>query len=127
MRDLQDYIRPNRPKPVQLLGRDDQIKEILEYTSFKTIRKAMLATNWVWLNRNGQFRTPTVTEIKRESKRLLKIVWDDIDRYPEEPYTFIATGGLKAYCFRVGNIKLLELSFIVSGHEMGYYDVTPDI
>lgn len=129
-RDLQQYLRPNG-SPKQRLGKDDQIRIILEEMDFDKIHKVMVFLDWVWVKpildeHDGTHKfisaVPTIDELKTESKKWLEDVWNIPEREDVAIYS-IGSGGLVAMKCVYDGLKMLSLTFELTNWEFDYNDV----
>ena len=115
MRNINDYIRKPVQKPIQINGKKEQIKLILNEFNFRTMRAIMITLNWEYakFNEDGNYFTyftPTQKYLKQRCKELLEEVWDIHE--PGEEITTLATGGFKVTCEEYDGIKCLGVEFI---------------
>ena len=67
-----------------------QINEILNNFDFKKVNQAMKLLNWKWFYKESEDKIPTITQLKKEAKNLLKQVIDCSE------YSVCSTGGFVA-------------------------------
>lgn len=121
MRNLQDYLRKNNPS--QKIGKEDQIRIILEETDFEKIHSVMEYLGWRWMAwPEMQYYAPSVETIKEKAKKLLEEVWN---MHPQEDieYLYISSGGLRATKLTYNGLKMLSLHFEITGWEFDYEGV----
>ena len=122
MRELAPYLR----KIEQKIGKDEQIKIILEETDFDKIFDVMNYLRWEWMYRdeddNVNFRVPDLETIKKTAKQCLEDVWN-IEETGEDQFYFSGTGGFTAYKFVFDGLRCLSLKFELTGWNMDYEDV----
>ena len=120
MRNLQDYLRKNHPS--QKIGKEDQIRIILEETDFEKIHNVMEYLNWCWMKwPEMHFYLPSIEQLKQTAKDMLERVWD-LDSEDFE-YVFDSSGGFKAVKFTYDGLKMLSLHFELTGWEFDYEGV----
>lgn len=118
MRNLQDYLRKNNSS--QKIGKEEQIRIILEETDFKKIYDIMVYLDWGWFNWSEmQYYIPRIEMLKEKAKSLLEQVWD---MCPEEEseYLYICSGGFRASKMTYNGLKMLSLHFEITGWEFDY-------
>ena len=82
------------------LSKEEHINYILDHFDFQKVHNIMLHLNWTWAFSSG---TPSISELKKEARRLLNEVYDTNSRW-------ISTGGLKA----IKNYDSLDLDFVAT-------------
>ncbi len=128
-RDIKKYLRPNGV-PKQIMGRDDQIRIILEEMDFDKIHRTMVFLDWVWVKNevdaNGRYdyksAVPTIEDLKSDSKKWLEEVWNMPEREDAVIYS-IGSGGLVAQKCVYDGLKMLSLTFELTKWEFDYDDV----
>jgi hypothetical protein len=92
---------------------NEQIESILDEFDFYKVQKVMQALNWNWATSNVENGTPTISELRKTARHLLKDVADVTLGYSK-----IGTGGFYAQRDSEG---CLTLSFTVE--EWNGYDI----
>jgi hypothetical protein len=114
------YFRLKKPK--QVIGRDEQIRVIMEETDFAKIHDTMTYLDWVWCNGDMTCSVPTIDMLKSNAISYLNAAWG----FPDDDDEFYCTGsgGFMAYRFMYDGIKMLSLKFELTGWEFEYDEVT---
>jgi hypothetical protein len=90
---------------------DDAIEKIMRRFNFKKTHNVMTELDWWWLQRNGAYEVPTVTQLRSKARDLFKGVVQDIPLGDVS----IESGGLRAsYKQRVDGRPQLRLEFILA-------------
>ena len=118
MRDVLPYLK----KLHQNLGKEDQIRIILEETDFEKIHKVMKFLNWRWHIDND---VPTIERLKEEAHHHLEQIWDFGDT-GESNYYSCGTGGFRASKYVYHGLTMLGLAFELTGWDFDYNDVMCD-
>jgi hypothetical protein len=85
------------------------IKSIMKEFDFEKVHEYMVATDWKWSMDKGETRVPTVKEMKKWAKDLLKTLRDD----PE--ITSLSSGGFTAELEADALFnKGMRLSFVIA-------------
>ena len=87
----------------------EKIDGVMDEFDFERVHRAMMALNWKWFTSYAEDRIPTIAEIRREARRLLKDVI-----LSNEDYIIHSTGGFKAFKDN-GDIGL---EFILSDYQV---------
>jgi len=114
MRELLPYLK----KIEQKLGKEEQIKHILQETDFEKIHNVMVFLDWKWVNCG----VPTVARLKQKAKYHLEAAWD-MEEDGESQHYYCGSGGFVARKMVYDGLKMLSLTFELAGWEMNYEDV----
>lgn len=89
-----------------------KIKHILENFDFIKVHDTMALLNWTWTTTGD--KVPTVKDLKKTAKNLLK---NAKDCYPKQPYVYAAIGGFEADRYD----GVLTLRFVITDWDSAYY------
>jgi len=90
----------------------DQIDEIMDWFEFEKVHEAMVATQWKWYDGDNEFGVPTLQQLKKKARSLLRTVAE-----AKEPDYISATGGFYARKETFEGKPYLRLSFEVANWE----------
>lgn len=71
----------------------ENIDDILDHFNFDKVHKAMQALDWKWVAEDG-FAIPEVYQLRKEARRLMEMVSDNLAKGNDEYY--VGTGGFVA-------------------------------
>ena len=86
----------------------DHIDNVSDEFDFPRVYRVMQHLNWQWANTEGG--TPTIGEMRRLVRKLMKDAYNDCIRYGYDEYT-IGTGGFEAYYNK--EYEFFEVKFVV--------------
>ena len=92
------------------------IDATLKSVNFGRIRKVMLLLDWMWVQDDGDYATPSIADLKATATRLLRnAITDFSDGYD----TFCSTGGFQASVARQDTGELsVQLLFVTEQSEL---------
>ena len=91
---------------------DFQLEDIIRSFDFGRVHRVMKDMNWRWATTEDG-GVPTIQELQDTARSLMFGATWDYESKPNQPWTFRATGGLKALVLCSDEGPFLELSFEV--------------
>lgn len=73
---------------------DDHIEEVMDEFDFVRVYQAMHHLGWVWAT--AVDGVPTIGEMRRQVRKLMKMTYNDAHKFGEDEYT-VGTGGFEVY------------------------------
>lgn len=94
------------------ISQSEQIEAILDQFDFYKVHQVMKALNWTWATSDTEDGIPTIPELRKTARRLLRDVASSLE------YSETGTGG---FCAERDEEGCLALSFVVE--ECCGYDI----
>ena len=104
-----------------IMGKDRQIKYIMEGFDFERVHKAMTHLNWTWRNTSIPQSVPTIEELKNTAFRFLNEVWNESE--DGSPVICHGAGGFMACRDIYDGHKIISLRFELSSYGFDIEDI----